>query len=239
MNMSDKFARSFSLAIPLLALGMVSGGARAEGIPNIGVAVTGGLSGFGGDVGVGINNYLSVRGSFATFSISRSGGSYGTSVSWDASLKLTQTGLLLDMYPFAGSFHVTAGAVRDGNKFSLTGKPGPNSSYTFNGNTYPASTAISSASGDVEWGKTVPYLGVGWGNLGGSKGFHITSDAGVLFTGSPTVNLTTNCVSGFSAGSLNCSTLATDTAAEQAKLQNDVHKLSFWPVLRVGVGWTF
>jgi len=234
MNVIEKFARFFFFAIPLVILATVSGGARAEGIPNIGVAVTGGLSGFGGDIGVGINNYLSVRGSFATFSISRSGGSYGTSVSWDASLKLTQTGLLLDMYPFAGGFHVTAGAVRDGNKFSLTGKPGAGSSYTFNGHTYPAAD-IGSASGEVEWGKTVPYLGVGWGNLGGSKGFHLTSDLGVLFTGSPTVNLTVNCATGFTG----CSTLQTDAAAEQAKLQNDVHKLSFWPVLRVGVGWTF
>jgi len=220
----------------LIAMGLLPLAAHADGMPTVGVALTGGLSGFGGDLGVGINDYLGVRATAATFNINHNG-QYGTSVAWDAKLKLMQAGVLLDVFPFAGGFRVSAGAVKDGNKFSLTGTPSGSGSYTFNGTSYP-STYVDSASASVDWSKTVPYVGVGWGNLSGSKGFHLTSDFGVLFTGSPTAQIAVACsAAGNSAGA--CSTLASDVAAEQAKLQNDVHKLTFWPVFRIGIGWAF
>jgi len=206
--------------------------AAADDGTHIGAAVTAGLSGLGLDAGVNITDYVGVRATFATLSFSHNG-DYSTSVEWNAQARLRQAGVLLDIYPFAGAFHVTAGAVDDQNKLSATAQPSATGTLTFNGVSYPTSE-LTSASAYVQWSKTVPYLGLGAGNLAGSAGFHFTVDAGVLFTGSPTANINVACAAGQS-----CPQLGPNVAAEQAKLQNNVHSLNLWPVLRIGVGYAF
>jgi hypothetical protein len=208
--------------------------AQADDGSHIGVALTGGLSGVGADLALGINSYVGLRASVAGLSITRTG-NYGTSIDWDARLKLFQAGALIDVYPFAGAFRLSAGVIQDGNKFTLDGRPS-GGTYTFNGTSYPASDVLN-ASASVGWSKAVPYLGLGWGNLGGSAGWHLTSDLGVLITGQPTVSLSATCSPSAPAGV--CSQFNANVAAEQTKLSNDVHNLTAWPVLRVGIGYTF
>ena len=228
-----KYPQASILACATLALCAVPLAARADDATHVGVAVTAGLSGLGADLGVNLNDHLGLRATAAGYSINRNG-NYGTSVDWNGSLRLFQAGLLLDGYPFAGVFHLTAGLVHDGNSASATGRPVAGATYTFNGNTYSASE-VSSASMSVDWGKSAPYLGLGWGNLSGSSGFHFTSDLGVIFSGSPTASVNVTC----NASASVCTQMATDVAAEQTKLQNDVHKISAWPVLRFGIGYAF
>jgi hypothetical protein len=208
--------------------------AQADDGTHVGLALTAGLSGLGADLGVGINDYLGVRATIAGLSISRTG-NFGTSVNWDARLKLFQAGALLDLYPFAGAFRLSAGALKDGNQFTLDGRPS-GGSYTFNGTTYPAAD-VANASASVSWSKAVPYLGLGWGNLAGAAGWRLTTDLGVLITGKPATSLTATCNP--SAGAGVCGTFNANVAAEQTKLANDVHNLVAWPVLRVGIGYAF
>lgn len=218
-----------ALAVFAFTLGMPP--ARADESVHAGVALTAGLSGVGADVGLGINDYLGVRGTVSGLAINRTG-NFGTSVGWDAQLKLFQAGVLLDAYPFAGDFRLTAGVVDDGNKLTLTGRPA-GGTYTFNGTTYPAS-AVSNASASVDWSKPVAYIGLGWGRLAGSRGWHVTTDVGTLITGSPNTSLSATCnVPGA------CANFDANLAVERTKLQNDAHNVSFWPVLRVGIGYAF
>jgi hypothetical protein len=228
MRIQSSYARRLAafacLALPVLA--------HADDATHVGVALTGGLSGLGLDVGVNINSYLGVRATIADYSLSHNG-NYGTSVDWDAKLRLFQAGLLLDGYPLAGGFHLTGGVVKDGNKASLNAQPSASGSFTFNGTSYPANE-ISAASANVDWGKSVPYLGLGWGNLAGSTGLHFTTDLGVLITGSPTATVSVSC-----AVNQVCAQLGPNVAAEQTKLQNDVNKVNVWPVLRFGIGYAF
>ncbi len=230
MSHHAKRSRLFQ-AIALVTFAASVSMAQADDGTHVGVALTAGLSGIGGDLGVNINDYLGVRASVSDFSFSRSG-NYGTSVGWDAKLKLFQAGALLDVYPFAGVFHLTGGVVKDGNKFSLNGRPS-SGTYTFNGVSYNA-TDIGNAAASVEWNKAVPYVGLGWGNLSGSKGFHFTTDLGALITGKPTATLTATC-----NNPSVCGTFQTDIAAEQTKLQNDVRNVTFWPVIRFAIGYAF
>jgi hypothetical protein len=223
-SLAPRFAVLACLGLPLLA--------HADDATHVGVALTAGLSGLGLDVGVNLNSFLGVRATVADYSINHNG-NYGTSVDWDAKLKLFQAGLLLDGYPFAGGFHLTAGLVKDGNQVSLNTQPSTGGTYTFNGVSYPASQ-IGSASANVDWGKVVPYLGIGWGNLAGSAGLHFTSDVGVLITGSPSATISVAC-----AANQVCAQLGSNVAAEQTKLQNDVNRFNVWPVLRFGVGYAF
>jgi hypothetical protein len=232
MSMSPHAKRSRLFhAATLVTLAASSGLAFADDGTHVGLALTAGLSGLGADLGVNINEYLGVRATVSDFSFNRTG-NYGTSVNWDAKLKLFQAGALLDVYPFAGVFHLSAGVVQDGNKFSLDGKPN-GGTYTFNGTSYPSS-AIGNAAAAVEWSKAVPYVGLGWGNLAGSRGFHFTTDLGALITGKPTTRVTATC----NVQSV-CANFDTNLAAERTKLQNDVHNVTFWPVIRFGIGYAF
>jgi len=230
------FGRSCLAAAFALSSLTLSATARADDAFHVGAAVTAGFSGLGADVGVNINSYLGVRATIAGFSIDHNG-NYSTSIDWTARARLFQAGLLLDGYPFAGGFHLTAGLVKDGNKISLTAQPSGSGSFTFNGTSYPAAD-VASASASVQWNKTVPYLGLGWGNLAGSSGLHFTSDFGLLLTGSPTATITANCSAALIAAN-GCSQLTYDAGQEQLKLQNDVHKITVWPVARIGIGFAF
>jgi hypothetical protein len=232
MRPSSILARRRACQLALIGCLAVPALAHADDTTHVGVAVTAGLSGLGLDLGVNINSYVGVRATIADYSINHNG-NYGTSVDWDAKLRLFQAGLLLDGYPFAGGFHLTGGIVRDGNKVTLNAQPSSTGTYTFNGTSYPANQ-ISSASANVDWGKSVPYLGLGWGNLAGSAGLHFTTDLGVLLTGSPTGTISVTC-----ASNQVCAQLGPNVAAEQTKLQNDVNKINFWPVLRFGIGYAF
>ncbi len=227
----------FWVALPLVAVGLAPAvcnadvATRADDATHIGIALTGGLSGVGLDAGVNVNSSLGARITVAGLSLDHNG-VYGTSVPWTAKLKLFQAGLLGDVYPFQGVFRVSAGVVDNGNKLNLTAQPS-SGTYTFNGTTYSASQ-IGSASGLVEWRKTNPYLGIGWGNLTGGRGLHFTSDVGVLLSGSPRASISAVCVN-----ALACPGLDANVAAEDAKLRNDVAKLKVWPVLRFGIGYAF
>lgn len=222
-------------ALGAIAVALACASARADDATRLGLAVTGGLSGPGADIGLNINSYFGLRGTVAGFSFNRNG-SYGTSATWNASLTLFQAGLLLDAYPFAGRFHVSGGLVKDGNKLALTAQPVAGT-YTFNGNAY-SSAQVTAAAANVSWNKAVPYLGLGWGNLAGSPGLHFTTDLGAMITGSPTSTVSATCSTVGQQDGI-CQRLATDLGAEQAKLQNYVHSATFWPVIRFGIGYAF
>jgi hypothetical protein len=207
----------------------------ADNTPRVGIAGNVGLSGVGADLGLNINEYLGVRGTVDGLTIDRDG-KYGTSAKYDAHLKLFQAGALLDVYPFAGIFHLTGGLVDDGNKLTMKGRP-TGDTFTFNGNRYPSSD-VGSVNGDVDWRKSAPYVGLGWGNLAGSPGFHVTGDLGALLTGKPRAQLVATCSP---TGEVNgvCGQLDNDVAAEHDKLERNVHKFDVWPVLRLGFGYAF
>jgi len=192
MNINGCVAR----LLALIAIAAIPALSRADDSTHVGVAVTAGLSGLGADVGVNLNEYLGLRGTIADISVSHNG-NYGTDVNWDGNLKPFQGGVLFDVFPSASGFHVTGGIVREGNKITLNGQPS-GGSYTFNGNTYPASD-VAAAAAIVDWSKTVPYVGVGWGNLAGSRGLHVTSDLGLLVTAGPTSTIAVTCAAGLAA----------------------------------------
>ena len=152
-----------------------------------------------------------------------------TSVNYDAKLKLFSVGALADFYPLAGKFRITAGAYYNGNRLTLTGVPTA-ASYTFNGTTYTAAQA-GSVTGTMDFNKLAPYAGIGWGDAvssGSPIGFNI--DFGVLYQGKPKTTIT---ATGATAG------MATDVAAEKARLDSEVKKYKFYPVASVGISYHF
>jgi hypothetical protein len=176
-----------------------------------GIGVRAGTTGLGADFGWGIAPTLGGRVGF-------SGGNFSTDVetsevNYDAKAKLSSLNAFLDWSPL-GPFRISAGLVGNNNKVDLTGTP------------RNASFAGTSVTGTVEPEHSVaPYLGVGYGNVW-TKGVNFYFDLGVVFQGSPKVSL--NCAP---AGSPQCS----QVGAEEQRVQDELNKYKYYPVLNIGI----
>ncbi|MBI3527929.1 MAG: hypothetical protein HY067_08160 [Betaproteobacteria bacterium] len=174
------------------------------------------------------------------FRVSVNGLNYNTSethesVDYDAKLKLESGQLLLDWFPFSNNFRLSAGAMYNGNKFTLDGKPSAGGTFTINGTTYSSSN-VGSLNGKFDFRKAAPYVGLGYGRPIG-KGLSLAADLGVLFQGSPRSTLSATCGAATPAGL--CSQIQGDVAAEQDKLDDDMHKYRYYPVVSIGLAYVF
>lgn len=157
------------------------------------------------------------------------------SVDYDEKLRLATGRVLIDWFPFANHFRVSAGAMYNGNELTLDGKPSGSGTYTINGHTYNASD-VGSLNGKVDFRKTAPYVGLGYGRPVG-KGFTVIADAGVLFQGSARSNLNVTC--GATTPAPTCAQIQSDVTSERARLDDDVSKYRIYPVLSIGLALRF
>jgi hypothetical protein len=153
---------------------------------------------------------------------------------YDFKLKLKTVDALLDYHPFDSSFRLTGGVVYNGNKIDARAKPS-GGTYTINNVPYNAAT-VGDLSSKIDFRKAAPYLGIGWGNAVKQAGWSFGTDLGVMFQGTPKTQLaSTNCT----ALPILCSRLASDVAAENVKLGEEVKDFKLYPVIRVGVSYRF
>lgn len=155
-------------------------------------------------------------------------------IQYDMKLKLQTASLLGDWFPFANNFRISAGAMFNGNKLTLKGKP-TGTTYVINGVTYNASD-VGSLDAQVDFRKAAPYFGFGYGRpING--GLSMIFDLGVMFQGSPKSKIEVTC--GAATPALTCAQLQSDAAAEQSKLDDSLHKFKSYPVISVGLAYTF
>jgi hypothetical protein len=152
-------------------------------------------------------------------------------IQYDMKLKLRTASLLGDWFPFANNFRISAGAMFNGNKFTLKGQP-TGGNYTINGNTYTAAE-VGSLDATVDFRKGAPYFGLGYGRPINS-GLSLIFDLGVVFQGSPRSKIDVTC--GVTA---QCAQLQSDAAAEQSKLDDSLHNFKYYPLISLGLAYTF
>jgi len=155
-------------------------------------------------------------------------------IQYDMKLKLKTGSLLGDWYPFASNFRISAGAMFNGNKLALKGQP-TGGTFTVNGVTYPAAQ-VGSFDAAVDFNKAAPYFGIGYGRPINS-GLSLTLDLGVMFQGSPKSSIDVTC--GAAATPAQCAALQSDAAAEQARLDDSLHNFKYYPVISLGLAYTF
>ena len=218
------------IASALVLLALFPAVSNAEGMALSGkVGLT---TGYGADLNMG-GNSLSGRVGFNNYNFSKSGNA--SSMDFDFKLKLQTVSALADWYPFEGKFRISGGIYNNKSKIEMTAIPDSSASYTLNGVSYPASSAVSNLQGRLTFSPTSPYLGIGWGNpVAKGKGWGMVSDVGVIFQGSPKYTLTATCAAALSPAQ--CTQLQADAAAEQAKQQADLNNsFKYWPVLSIGL----
>lgn len=200
---------------------------------DFGIYGTAGTVGFGGGIAVSFNEHLGARLGYTSYDYSVDD-LEESDLLLDGTVELGGLQALLDWHPFGGGFRLTGGAIENA---SLQARAVPiGGTYTLNDVTYSASD-IAEARGTAKFDSISPYLGIGFGHpLSVNGRLAFTADFGVVFTGSPKVDLSVTCAS---ASTALCAQLAGDVRAEEAELQNDADDLKYWPVLSVGISYKF
>jgi hypothetical protein len=201
------------LATAVAAMALTSA-AQAEGF---GVDAQAGTLGLGAELGYRFNDYFGVHAGINTGSFDFDNEDAGIDYSYG--MDFDTLPVMLDWYVFGGSFRLTGGYVNNKNKLTGTAT----GALDIGSGTY--NTTVTS---DISFDTSSTYVGVGWGGMTSSKrGFGLSLDIGVMMQGSPTVELSAPGVP------------ADDIAAEEASLNDDLKDFKYWPVVSLGIGYTF
>ena len=196
------------------------------------LGVRGGTLGAGVELSYAVSQRAALR--LGTDRYNRTQSMTQDNIDYDAKLKLQTASLMFDMFPFANNFRLSLGAMWNGNKLTMKGKPS-GGTFVVNGVTYNASD-VGSLDAAVDFKKAAPYLGIGYGRpINGGLSFIF--DLGVLFQGSPKSKIDVTC--GAATPPATCAQLQSDAAAEQVNLDDSLHKFKYYPVVSLGLAYTF
>lgn len=212
------------LRIAALATFLAFGFPAAVCAVDLGVGVKAGTYGFGAEFGVGFADWVTLRGAYDWLEYSRTYDEAG--VDYDGELTLGGYGVLVDFFPMRGSFRLTAGFLANRNGVDLEATPSQPEEI---GATTYTPAEIGTILGDVEFDESVPYLGIGWGNVAGGKRLGFLCDLGIIHQGSGNVTL---------RSSRNVVT-SSDLEQESEEIEKDIEDYRYWPVVSFGLAIRF
>jgi len=170
------------------------------------------------DARIGLNGF--------NYSFNKVTSSNGQSTTYNGNLDMQSLQALADWHPWQSSFRLTGGLVYNNNKFSGTAQPTGGVIYL--GGT-PYTVGAASVNATVDFNKIAPYLGIGWGRTPKNSGFSFTSDIGVLYAGTPNTSVT----------AVNFIASSSDIANANASLKDALNSFKFYPVVSIGIGYSF
>lgn len=190
-----------------------------------------------------ISDRFHARGSLHYFSYDEEFDEEG--VEYDGEIKSTHAGALLDYHPFSGFFRLSAGlfvtdlaidldAVASQDEYEI----GDNTYLVEDGNNDPLRL-----SADIEFAPVSPYFGFGWGNSPG-EGLGFSLDIGVLVVGEAELDYdasgtVTQQDSGLTIDVERNAEFQEDLQKERDELEDEFEDFSIYPVVTLGVSYTF
>lgn len=200
--------------------------ARAQSSDSVSVGVQGSTAGFGPEIAYSVSPAITLRGvgNYLAFDYSQT----VDGIDYDLGLDMLSAGGFLDYHPMRNGFHISVGALYNGNEADLTATAQAGS--IVGGFPVPVGPSAS-LRGDLEFSSVIaPYVGVGYDTTFTSRSnWTFVMRAGVLYQGDPDVTLTD------STGLVP----AADLAAEANQIEDDLDLLRFYPVVSVGVTYRF
>ena len=196
-----------------------------------------GTMGISPELSYRVNSKINVRASFSIFNYQQvdildidTGGSNSTSTApaekakmqYDASIKLGSFGFLVDYYPFKKRvFALNAGVLYNTTSFSVDLRA--KSNLNFNDRVFtPEETG--SIGLKVKYPTVAPYFGLSLGNPNTGKRLKLLFDLGVMYTGSPLIEMQ-------GTGAIE------PTATQAAQLQTNLKPIYLYPVLKFGLSY--
>lgn len=216
--------------LPIIALAIISNTALADETNLKNMAVGAKVS----TLGLGVEIIKPVKNVDLRFGINHAGYDHtgdvdGTEYNLDLSAQTITA--LADWHPSKKSgFFVSGGAMINDNQIDGTATAGNNSNETIKiGGTEITEGKVNTSIGfdDVN-----PYVGIGYRKpIAGKKGWGFTSELGMLYQGSPNVDL--------SVTGADVAITDADIAAEEAKMEDDIKDFKYYPVASVGLVYNF
>lgn len=197
---------------------------------NTGIKI--GTLGLGLDVSTPITDKLSARFNLNGASYSDTDTQNGND--YEGTLDLLTAGALVDYYPFENNFRLSGGVYYNGNGFTGNAKPSADRFVEINGVKYNMGD-IGSVDSKIEFNKIAPFFGLGWGNDAHDKGWGLTFDLGVMYHGQGEATLTPKRV----AIIVDRVKLDSDIQKEEDKINDDLSDFKLYPVLAIGVNYSF
>ncbi|VAX04568.1 hypothetical protein MNBD_ALPHA03-975, partial [hydrothermal vent metagenome] len=197
---------------------------------NFGLSLKASTLGAGIELSAGLAENLNVRVGANYFKFAKTLEEDGTNYDFD--LKLNSFTALVDWHVFSGGFRITGGGVLDKN--SLEGVAQVSDFYDIGNQTF-SQAEVGTLNGLINFRNISPYVGIGWGNMvSGDSNWVFTADLGVIFTGTPRVDL--NSVGGTLS---NNAVFLAEIAREEQNVANDLDFFKFYPVVSIGMSYRF
>ena len=187
-----------------------------------------GIPGIGIGYAQPLNDSFALRADFMTLG-QRDKAQEESGILYQGQLKFHRAALLLDAFPFAGTFRITGGVVASQYQLALDAN-GAGGSLTIGDRRY-TTTAGDGINVQVKFPTTTPYLGIGWGHQSGS-GWRFSADLGAAI-GTATVSAS---VRGNLASQPD---IQSNLDKELADLRNGVGKVKAIPQISIGIGYSF
>lgn len=215
-------------AIALLAATMLlAAGTAAAEEGSLSVGVSGGTLGISPEVGYRFNRAFGVRANGGFFNYDRTEDI--DDVEYDGELKLKSFGVMADLYPFGGSFRLSAGLRSNKNRIDLMTD---DASVEIGDETF-TSAEFGTLRGRVDFKKTAPAVTLGWGGKL-KKGFTVGFEAGVMMQGAPKMSLTSE------GGTLSDDEdFLAELEQERADAEDDADDFKLWPILQLHFKYRF
>jgi len=213
--------RSALLSLAVIALTATAAEAQ------VGVAARASTLGIGAELSYRVNRTVGLRAGGNFGSLTRTADIEG--IEYDVKPKFSNGTAIVDLHPFGGSFHLSAGMVLNSNEGEVEARL--NGPITIGQQTYQPDQ-VGELTGLIDYEKkTAPYLGLGFGGQGRIS---FLFDVGVVFSGHPRVGLT-------GGGNLTGQekvifdqNVEAEVAEIQAKIDDEKY-LKYYPVVSLGI----
>ena len=213
----------------LLAV-LVPTGVYAEGFA---IGARAGTTGIGPEISFDLGPHLDVRIPIGFYDYDDTYDETG--IVYDATLELRNALLLADLHPGGGGFRISAGGGWDDNRLKVSA---PVSELVRRYRPELAPLVPASAGtihGEATGSSFAPYLGFGWGSAGRGGRWGLSFDAGVIYQGSPHVDLTTDLNLGVTLPAAARTVLDAAAADEEQRLERELEDYKYYPVVALGI----
>jgi len=219
------FAGSSAMTAHASDLNSASGNAGNFAV-GVGVGTTGGT--FEGKYA--FSDSLAVRGNLNLLKVSVD--DEYDDIDYDAKFDATTFGGFIDFAPFKNGFVLSGGAYLGDKTLDLDATPA--NSVEIGGQIFTPNE-VGILTGEAKLKSFAPYAGIGYdGFMGGAKSWSFNARAGVMFTGSPEVDLVS------ANGTLSSDArLRNELEAEIQAIEEEADEFKYYPVLTIGVARRF
>ena len=228
-----------------MVMGMVLMSSNANAL-DIGVGVKAGTLGAGVDLSFALTQTINARIGVTSVQIDSeqetlSVGDTGFEQDMNATLDADYgaSGLLLDWYVFDGTFHVTAGMVKNDGAVGIAGTLQTGVPYIIGGQPFNSTDIIGNIGGEVSLGDSYqPYLGIGWGRKADDDpGFSLSVELGVALL-DPQAQLQATVDTSGTSG-LDQTALDAILRDAEDNFESELDEFELFPVLSIGVNYAF